>query len=332
MDVCNLPDLPGTARTTAELQALGVAARELRRDLWDHPYWGVARLAGVDATDALVRISDAAALLPGDGALGGWSSACVQGVRYLDGCDRFGKALPVRLHETANHRIQRRPGIDPTRCRLYPDEVVEDGGLRLTSLPRALYDEMRLAKDVTEAVTVLDMGVSRFAGGAHTTMEAVRRLVGRHAKTRGIVQARIALTLGTDRSCSPLESRTRVFTNLRLGVQEWRINRPVFHVDGRLLGIPDLLDPSTGLVIESDGGGHRDADRHSDDNIREEDFEDTQLTVVRVTSRDFRSAVALTARISAGFRRARARDPRRDRWTITEPEWWPASRAAQRWG
>jgi len=325
-------DLPGTAATTATLRTLGVDRTELRRGLWEHPFFGVARLAGADAADPVVRILDAVPLAPADGAIGGWSSARLQGVRYLDGFDRFGRALPVRVHETARHRVQRRPGIDPTRCQLRRRDVLEHEGIRVTSLPRALYDEMRLAADLTESTIVVDMGVSTLTGGVHTSLVSVRQLVAHQAKTRGIVQARSALELATDRSCSPLESRTRAFTELRLDMHGWRINEPVFDLTGRLLGIPDLLDPLTGLVIESDGGGHREQNRHSDDNIREELFETANLTVVRVTSRDFRWPDALASRIAAGDRRARGRAPQRDCWTLTKPPWWATSRLAARWG
>ena len=91
--------------------------------------------------------------------------------------------------------------------------------------------------------------------------------------------------------------------------------------DVRLVGhdavshaVGDLLDPVTGLLGEYDGSGHRAETQHALDNAREEVFEDTGLTVVRVSNPDlgrFRSRTRL--RLVSGWRRAQ-RTPRGS-WT-----------------
>jgi ribosomal protein L31E len=317
----------------ADALAEGIEAYELRRKSCHHPYWGVVRPAIQGPDPPMTRILDAAAVVRGGGALGGWASARRQGVVLLDGLDRLGRERPVLLHTLPGHQVRRRPGIEPTRVRLLPGEIEWYDGDAVTILERALYDEMRLAPNLTEAVVVLDMGVSRVTGHARTTIEAVRQLIQRHVKTRGIVQARDALEWASQRSCSPLESRTRVVAREFLPSVAWRVNRPVFDLRGRLLGIADLIDPASGLVIESDGRQHREDELlHTADNVREEGMEDANLTVVRVTGRDHRDPVALGARLRRGYRRARARDSRRDAWTLVEPGWWPRSRLASRWG
>lgn len=280
----------------------------------------------------MTRILDAAAVVRDGGAVGGWAAAYRRGVRILDGRDRLGRDLPVLLHTVPGHQVRQRAGILPTRCRLLPGEIGWYDDDSVAILDRALYDEMRLAPSLTEAVVVLDMGVSRLTGDVRTSIDSVRRLVERHVKTRGIVQAREALELASERSCSPLESRTRVVAGDALPSVVWQVNRPVFDSQGRLLGIADLIDPVTGLVVESDGRQHREDDRlHAADNIREEGMEDANLTVVRVSSRDHRDPVATAGRIQRGYRRARARDVSRDRWTLVEPDWWPRSRLGQVW-
>ncbi|MGH3478036.1 MAG: hypothetical protein ACRDQD_14490 [Nocardioidaceae bacterium] len=274
---------------------------------------------------------DATALIRDGGALGGWASAFRQGVCFLDGMDRAGRELPVLLHTVPGHQVRRRDGILPSRAALLAGEMIWFDGDPMTTLARALYDEMRLAPTLAEAVVIVDMGVSRLTGHARTTIAEVRRVVGSHVKTRGIVQARRALERASDRSCSPLESRTRVVAEDALPTVSWRINRPVFDIAGRLLGIADLIDAESGLVVESDGAAHREVARRTADNVREEGMEDANLTVVRVTGRDHRDAVALDRRLRKGYRRAMARDPRRDRWTFVEPPWWSRSELARRW-
>jgi len=116
-----------------------------------------------------------------------------------------------------------------------------------------------------------------------------------------------------------------------LPLQELLVNVPVFTPAGSLLGIPDLLDPASGLVIESDGAGHRDGDQHSYDNQREEMFEDSGLTVVRFSSVDFRERFAMAQRFRNGHHRALLRSRSAVNWTLTIPAWWYGSELSRAW-
>lgn len=105
-----------------------------------------------------------------------------------------------------------------------------------------------------------------------------------------------------------------------------RVNLPVFDRDGRLLGIPDLLDEEAGFVVEFDGQQHRLRRQHRDDNLREELFESAGLTVTRADSLDlahYRSD--LVRRLIDGRARGLRRDRRHDRWTTVPPPWWFAA-------
>lgn len=64
------------------------------------------------------------------------------------------------------------------------------------------------------------------------------------------------------------------------------MNSPIFDREGHLLGIADLLEPTSGTVTEYDGSSHRAAVAHAEDNDREERFERHSLTVVRVSDLD----------------------------------------------
>ena len=110
-----------------------------------------------------------------------------------------------------------------------------------------------------------------------------------------------------------------------------RINVPVFTVSGTLLGIPDLIDTRTGLVLESDGEQHRAADIHAADNRREESLEEHGLEVVRFGALDHRDPMDVVRRIHVGRRRALAHQARDRFWTLEPPAWWAASRLARRW-
>src|SRR5262245_42822200 len=230
------------------------------------------------------------------------------------------------------HRIRRRPGIEPTRTLLLPGEMTAVDDRPATVIARAAYDQMCRADNLTGAVVVLDMSISRVAGGGRTTLASVRRLVERHRKTRGIRLARAAIHLATERSASPWETRTRLVMMIELPIADLAVNQPIFDTSGRLIGIPDLLDPATGLVVETDGSAHRRLGQRSRDHGRDDRFESCGLTVLRVTPQHHGDHCDLVRRLRAGYERARRRDRTCRGWTLARPKWWAASSLARRWG
>src|SRR5699024_10512037 len=145
-----------------------------------------------------------------------------------------------------------------------------------------------------------DMATSTTAQGARTSYDNLASAIARHPKTRGIVQARTALSYATTRCASPLETRTRLVAVLDAGIDDWLVNVPVFDLHENLLGIADLLNVRSALVLESDGGDHRKVPRHNADNAREEGFERHNCTVVRVGAADHSARPDLVRRIFGG--------------------------------
>jgi len=214
---------------------------------------------------------------------------------------------------------------------MLPDETLVFEDVPVTTLARAVYDQALDAGSLREAVVTIDMGVSRVVAQARTTLANVERLLERHRKTRGITQVRKALALATDRSASPWESRTRLLAVLDADIDGLLANVPVFDLAGDLLGVADLIDPETGLIIESDGSHHREAEQHTDDNRREERFERAKAVVCRVTALDHRARDRW--RTVARVRQANldaARQTNRS-WTLEKPDWWWRWEPGRRW-
>jgi hypothetical protein len=88
-----------------------------------------------------------------------------------------------------------------------------------------------------------------------------------------------------------------------VGIEGLLVNVPVFMPTGELIGIADLFDPRTGLVIEPDGSQHRAIDQHAGDNVREERFERAGCVVCRVVSLDHGRRWPLAGRFAAPARR-----------------------------
>jgi hypothetical protein len=317
------------ARRVGRAKELGIAPADLRSHLYDHPLHGVITPAYLAVDPLATRISLAVALMGPANAVGGWASLHVQGNTWFDGTDRSGGDRDVLVHCLPGSQLRTRDGIRPSEGRLGPKEVVTAGPYAVSTLARAAYDEMRMATDLREAVVVLDMATSTTSEVPHTTIDDVLAVVEAHHKTRGIAQARRALALGCSRSASPWETRTRLLAELDVGLAGLLVNVPVFDLDEQLIGVADLIDPRTGLVIESDGDDHRETERHTDDNVREERFERTGAVVCRVTSLDHRARWRTVGRIAAAQRDAAASTRRA--WTLDQPDWWRTWPPARRW-
>jgi len=126
-----------------------------------------------------------------------------------------------------------------------------------------------------------------------------------------------ALSYADDHSASPQETRMRLVWVLVAGLPRPLCNRPVFSTSGELLGIPDLLDPQAGLVVEYDGADHLTARRRHRDVRREEAFRDHGLDYLTVLSPDLHERQRLARRMRESRARAEAAlDLRPRHWTL----------------
>ncbi len=266
------------------------------------------------------RILEQAMRLASGGAVTGWAACRMHGAAFFDGLRDGGRTrVPVPLNCGPLHQIRRQPGDDLIRDILNPDEIVVVRDVPCTTVQRATFDAVRYARTVREAVVALDM----MAAAGLVTVAQMRDYVGRKQAWTGVQRARDAVSLADDLSRSPQESRLRLVWQLDADRGRPLVNRPLFDLDGRLLGYPDLLDPEAGVVGEYDGADHRSARQHSDDVDRESGFRDHLLEVVRFTGPDMTVPNRVTNRIHAAYARARWLPPARRTWTLTPPPHWP---------
>lgn len=268
-----------------------VSSRSLRKAPWVSPHHGFHRQAGL-RDHVRQRIIDAAALLPPGGAIGGWAAAYLHGATDLDGGGR-----PVLLL-LPPHRVVDRPGIEIMRVVLEPDDVTRKGRIPCTQEVRTGFDLLRLAPSLTEAVVAGDCALR---AGLCSTAELLG-YAQTHPGRRGLRRLRAALPLLDPAAASPPESRLRMLCR-DAGLPPLLVNAPVHDRYGRFLGIPDLLDPVAGFVIEYDGAYHRDLAQHTADNLREERMEACGLAVVRVTSLDLADRTSTIKRLQAAHQR-----------------------------
>lgn len=316
-----------TPARTGHLLELGLSEWELRKRRWERPHHGVRHLRGPDAGDPSSIIDAAVPLMTNNSVMTGWAAAYLQGVRYVAPADPMIDPVVIASPDAGQHR--QRDGICATRRYVRLDERERFGGVSVATISRAAYDMALDARSLEEAVVAFDMCVSTVIHQARTSPDRLERLVARHKKTRGIARAREALTWMSSRSASPWETRTRLLALRGAGLKGLLVNTPVFDLSGHLLGVPDLLDPETGLILESDGAHHREAEQHANDNWREERFERSGLIVCRVTGLDHGDPQHTVRRMRSAYGDATRCRPRL--WTTTKPRWWSAWSPGRRW-
>jgi hypothetical protein len=253
-----------------------------------------------------------AELLPPGAAIGGWAAARLQGAVEFDGRGRSGMTVePVPVVLPPPMLVRARPGMARWRSALDPGDCDVVHGITCTSPLRTAFDLAR-RRSLREAVVALDQLGRLLCVNPHH----VRRYGGQHRGWRGVAVVRRAVPLCDPRARSTGETRLRLIWVLDADLPLPEVNPSIYDEEGRLLGISDLLDPSLGLVGEYDGAGHREADRHTLDNHREEGLEDAGLIVVRATSIDVGLERRRTAaRLVGASRRAQRQQGEARRWT-----------------
>lgn len=299
---------------SAALRCVGVGARELAGPLWGRGWRGVRAWSGLDPLDPITRVRAAALLLPPGAALGGWAALRARGAGDLDGLVGLtGRLRPVLVCVGPVERMTGRPGLVVDRGTLDPGEVTVADGVPVVSPERAIGQVAR--RDGAEAGLAAADSACRWG---LTTPPRIRAFVAAQARRPGVPAMRVVAALVDPGAASVPESHLRYVWVVAAGLPPPLVNVEV--VDARagwLAGLPDLLDPSSGLAAEYDGAHHRGLEQHTADNIREETFERLNLTVVRATALDLWGRRAeLIGRLQAGYADALARDQRRDRWGV----------------
>jgi len=265
------------------------------------------------------RILEQSMRLPRGGVVTGWAACRLCGANFFDGLDVDGRTrFPVPLSIGEFGQLTQSAHACVRRDRLDPDEITLRAGIPcLKELP-ALFDAARLASDVREAVVAIDM----MAAAQLVSIQQLDEYADRRPGWRGIRQLRAALSLASEDSRSPNETRMRLIWQLDAGLASPLVNQPVFDLRGKLLGIADLLDPVAGVVGEYDGADHRSGRRQSKDVAREDGFRGVRLEYFKVTGPDMSNRPLVANRMTTTRRRAAWLPVGERAWTIEPPPGW----------
>lgn len=303
--------------------ATGPTRGEARGKRWRTTGCGLWVPSDVPETPAQ-RALEAGAVLKADEAVTGWAGLTWLGAAWFDGTWDGIRPRPVTV--VTRRHVRSQPGFDVSQEFLHPAEIVVVDGLPVTCAVRSVTFEMRYADSVGGAIEAIDMACYSDL----VSLEEVAAYVRQLGPVTGVQQARDALAEADENSWSPRETAMRGVWTRRAGLPRPRCSVPVFTLDGRHVGTPDLIDPMTGLVGLYHGDSHLSLVGASKDNRQELDFRDLGLEPVAMFATDWDDLGEFTRRLVAAARRCRARGARRA-WTLDPPHWWtPTETVEQR--
>jgi len=263
-------------------------------------------------------------VLKDDEAVTGWAGLAWAGGTWFDGTFDGIRRRPVTVVAKRNVRAQ--PGFEVSQEFLHPDEILVVDGLPITIAVRSVTFEMRYAEGLGAAVEAIDMACYSDLVSVAEVTAYVQQL----GPVTGIQQARDALEEAEENSWSPRETRMRGVWTRRAGLPRPRCNVPVFTLDGKHVGTPDLIDPAIGVVGLYHGDSHLSLVGAAADFKKDAAYRDVGLEPVSMLATDWNDLHDFTRRLVAAVRRARAHRASRE-WTIDLPAWWtPTETVAQR--
>lgn len=288
---------------------------------WRRTSRGLYVPATAEAPDVEQRIVEASAVLPWYGGVTGWAALRWLGALWFSGEAADGSVLPVDL-ATMGCDIRPQQGIRISEERLDPTELMHVDDVSLTTPLRSATFAMRYAAGVRAAVVVADM--SMYAD-LFTSIELVRHYWV-HRSYTGNPQMLEAAGLAEENSWSPMETLAlRLPWVLDAELPRPLCNRPVFDLEGRHVGTPDLLDEEAGVVGEYDGPVHLAGHRRGVDVRREAAFRRLGLETFVVTAADAGRRDDVVRRMLDARSRARFEAPSTRAWTIEPPPWWTST-------
>ena len=184
---------------------------------------------------------------------------------------------PVEIAVPPKSGIRPRMGLTVRRCEVLPAEVVTIRGLHATALPLTLAG-FCLQRPAVEALVAIDMAVSASLTDAAALVRYAAAAKGRPGA--GKLRRLAAFAAPAE---SPMETRLR-WLLIQAGLPRPEVQANLRDGRARFIGRADLYYPAARLVLEYDGGNHR--DRLVEDDRRQNLLINAGFRLLRFTAAD----------------------------------------------
>src|SRR5713101_6816784 len=206
------------------------------------------------------------------------SRVCVRGRdRRLASGPRHEPIDPVEIVVPAGSGVRSRTGLSVRHCEISRREIVSARGLRATSVHRTLSD-LCLRGPAVEALVAIDMAV---AARLTDPVDLVRYAEASNGRA-GARRLRSLATLAAPAE-SPMETRLR-WLLIEAGLPQPEVQTDLCDSSEQFVGRADLYYPSARLVLEYDGGNHR--ERLVEDDRRQNLLINAGFRLLRFTAAD----------------------------------------------
>jgi len=203
---------------------------------------------------------------------------------WLHGLD-LDPTNPVEIAVPPSYGHRSRAGLAVRHLEIPREEVATIRGLRAATLPLALAG-LCLQRPAVEALVAIDMAIRL----ALTDCGALTRYADAAKGRPGIARLRSLASLA-DAAESPMETRLR-WLLIQAGLPRPKVQTDLRDSSARFVGRADLYYPDARLVLEYDGGNHR--ERLVDDDLRQNLLVGAGYQVLRFTSADLHSRAEVT--------------------------------------
>jgi very-short-patch-repair endonuclease len=206
---------------------------------------------------------------------------------HIHGLDLVRDYVEVAVPPTSGIRSRR--GLMVRHLSFAADDVVTYKNTRITCMHRTLRD-MCVSEPAVEALVAIDMAIRL----RRTSTEALAAYIARKGGLPGVRRLRKLAAMAAPAE-SPMETRLR-WLLLSAGLPKPEVQVNLHDRDGEFLGRADLYYPQARLVIEFDGGNHR--ERLVSDNRRQNLLIRAGFRILRFTAADiFRHPEVVAAQV-----------------------------------
>lgn len=263
------PELKLRPFSLAEARDAGLSLRSLSGRSWRRIGTGLYRWSGLP-DDPWLTLSAWRRILPQEAVFAGGSAA------WLLGLD-LPPTDPIEVVVPPWSAIRTRTGLLVRHCEISRDEVVSVRGLSMLALHPTLAG-LCLQLPAVEALVAIDMAVHRRLTDPAALADYAERARGK----AGISRLR-TLTLLAAPAESPMETRLR-WLLIQAGLPRPEVQTNLRDASSRFVARADLYYPAARLVVEYDGGNHR--ERLVEDDRRQNLVLNAGYRLLRFTAAD----------------------------------------------